>query len=419
MKKKGIDLITEFLAEQMNHWILFPVFLLIQNFTRSERPDLLMWVLAGLFPFLFFLIRSRIKNFFLFLGAHLAVAALSLLVPAAGSVSRLLCILCAVGYLIRSCAVSLKHQELYNTEPLSPVLAAAVYVLAFLLHTYQGEIAGWEIYYLAALIGFFALYNIVQYLQHFMDFLFVNKSSAGNLPEQEMLRSGLGLVLGYTVLGSAVMFLGTNAVWLDRLAGLIKRGLFALLRAFFSLFQAEEGASEYIPDQAAPPSTGEMPFLPEAKEVFWLWRVLEAVAVIAVVCLLVYAAIRSLIRLIQWIRRHFRSGLFEARRIAEGESVDVREKWVPSGQRRVPGNRSLPALSPAARIRRLYRKTMLSHTPAEADNRKRLVFLTAREGEERTGLQGMAEVYELARYSGRKPTGEDVRRMKDACSPKT
>lgn len=409
-----LDLITEFLAEQLNHWILFPPVLIVLHFTGAKRPDLLMWSLAGLFPFLFFRIRCKVRNLWLFLGAHLAVAALSLFMPAAGLVSRLLCVLCAVLYMLRSFAASLKQREPGDTEVLSPVLAVAVYALTFLLHFYQGEMRGWEKYYLVTLIAYFALYNIVQYLQHFMDFLYLNSSSAGRLPARDMLRSGLGLVLGYTLLGAAVMLLGVNAVWLERLADFLKRGLLALIRAFFSLFRPGEGAQEVLSEQAVPPSAGQLPPLPEEGETFWLWKLLEITIEIVLIGLFLYGLLRGLISLIRWIRRNFFSGGRQTKRLAEKEGGDLRERCDLSEQKRSSGGFSVSLLNPAARIRKLYKRALLSRTVGE--ERSALSYLTAREGEDKTGLSGMAEVYEKARYSERKLTGEDVKRMKEACS---
>ena len=46
---------------------------------------------------------------------------------------------------------------------------------------------------------------------------------------------------------------------------------------------------------------------------------------------------------------------------------------------------------------------------------KMLGVYTAREWERKLATQGMASVYEQARYSGQEMTAEDVKRMKDAC----
>lgn len=415
MQENRLDLTTEYLAELINHWMLFPPVMLIMHFSGAKRPDLLMWALSGLFPLLFTLIRIRQKKFLTFLGSHLAVTFLSLVIPTAGKAGRLLCIFCAVYYMVSSCAASLK-QKASSPEPLPSVLAVAVSALAFLLHYYQGDIRGWEKYYMVNLIGCLALCNIVQYLQRYLDFISLNRSSAGQFPAREILRSGLGLVLGYTLLGSILMLLGTNAVWLERLAGVIKGGLLAILRAFFSLFRSR-GEQNAAPEQAASPPEAQMPLLPEAGEPSWFWKLLEIAVGVVLTCLFVCGVIIGVISLVRWIREHFLSGLFPRRKTAEDDVQDIRERCIlPERERHPSGGFFLPFLSPSARIRRLYKKTVLLHSAEASKERSILPSLTARESEKMTGLTGMAEIYEQARYSERKLTGEDVRRMKAACS---
>lgn len=415
MTENRLDFTTEYLTELMNHWVLFPPIMLIMHFAGAGRPDLLMWTLSGLFPLFFTLIRSRLKKILPFLGAHFALTFLSLIIPAEGKAGRLLCIFCAFCYMLSSCAASLKENR-PSPEPLPPVLAVAVSFLSFLLHYYQGDIRGWEKYYMMILIACLALYNILQYLRHYLDFVYLNRSSAGHFPALEILRSGFGMVLGYTLLGASLMLLGMNAVWLERLAKVIKGGVLALLRAFFSLFRSH-GEQSTVPGQAVSSAEEQMPVLPEAGEPSWIWRVLELVVGAVLSCLLVFGVIKGVICLIRWIREHFFSGLFQKKKAAENEVTDVRERCdMPGRKRRSPGGSFAPFLSPAARIRRLYKKTILFYsTEWPAKERSALSLLTAEECEERTGLTGMAEIYEQARYSERKLTGEDVKRMKEAC----
>lgn len=417
MKKRHLDFTTEFLAEQMNHWMMFPPAMAVMSFAGAVGPDLLMWAFAGLFPVLFFLIRVKCQRFWLFLAAHLAVAPLALLFPAADIVSRLLCVFCMLGYLIRSFSRSLKDDAPY-TDPAHPLLAAALAAASFFLHRLQGGVQGWEKYYILSLIGFFSLYNIVQYLQHFLDFVTLNQSSAGSLPVSGMLRSGLILVLGYTLFGIAVMALGANIAWLDSALQAIKRLLLALLRAFFSLFLPKESGPEIIPDQEAAPSLGDMPCLPEAEEPFWLWRLLELAIYAALICLLAYCVIRGVRALIRFIRERFSGGLPGHVGEKERAGTDLRERCDPMNpDRRAAGGFSMAFFSPTARIRTIYKKTIRARTPREELRERACVFrLTARENEKLLRLEGMAEIYEQARYSNLKMTGEDVKKMKAACA---
>ncbi|MCM1189058.1 MAG: hypothetical protein NC541_07145 [bacterium] len=418
MKEQYLNFTTEFLVEQMNHWMLFPAVTAVSFFAGADRPDILLWALTGLFPVLFFLIRGRLQKLRFLLAAHFAAVAPAFFIPA-DVAGRLLCVLCAFGYLIYSLSLRLKRKELY-TLPCHPFLAVAVTAVSFLLHRYQGRIDGWEHYYIIALIGFFFLYSIVQYLQHFADFLTLNRSTAGYLPAEDMLRSGLGLVLGYAFFGVLVMALSINITWLDGLVQALKQGLLSLLRAFFTFLAQSGEPGEFIPEGT---SSAQEPFLlPEAEETFWLWRVLEFLFTAALVCVFFYLVIKALIRFIRFLRRFFLGGLLRRETEANTEAAtDVREKCTPSKQkRRAGGGLSFSLRDPAFRVRRLYKKTVLSDAlPGDKSDSRLFSRLTAREWEGRLHLDGMAEIYEKARYSGKKTTAEDVRRMKAVCSGKS
>ena len=58
------------------------------------------------------------------------------------------------------------------------------------------------------------------------------------------------------------------------------------------------------------------------------------------------------------------------------------------------------------RIRKLYKKKVLQSAAGKAEeDRSRLGLYTAKEWEEKLETEGMAEIYQLARYSGREMTG--------------
>lgn len=419
MKKQYLSVTIELLAEQMNHWILFAPVTAILALTGAGQPDLKMWFFTGLFPVLFFFIRVRAKKFWIFLAAHFVVAPALFLIPAASFVGRLLSIFCVAGYLIYSLSLSMSRQNAF-TESFHPILAVALDVAFFLLHRYQGQIQGWEKYYIFSLAGFLVLYSIKGYLNNFVSFVEFNSSSTGSLPISDMFRSGLGLVCGYTLIGAVLIIFSTNLSWLDSLASVVKRVLMAILRAFFSLLQGGE-TGEIVTGQQEMINTGDMPFPAEPQETFWLWRVLEIAAYIALFCGGVYCLIRLLIWLVHFIRERFPGGFLLQRQMEEQESADLREKCIPSGKRTSSAERELPFsfLSPSARIRRLYKKTVLAQGAHSAEKAMpSFSCLTARESEAKFGLTGMADVYERARYSKQKMTAADVRQMKEACSPK-
>lgn len=419
MKKQHLSVIIEILTEQMNHWILFAPVTAILALSGASRPDLRMWFLTGLFPMLFFFIRVKARKFWVFTGAHLLAASALFLIPAASHVGRILCLLGVAGYLIWSLSLSMKQQNACM-ESFHPIFAVVLAAAFFLLHRSQGQIQGWEKYYTFSLAGFLVLYSIKGYLQNFLSFVELNASSTGFLPVSDMLRSGLGLVCGYTFIGAVLIVFSTNLSWLDSLVSIVRKGLLALLRAFLSLLSGGE-TGDVIPEQQEMINTGDLPLPAEAQETFLFWRVLEIAAYIALLGGGAYCLVRLLIWLVRYVRERFAGGFLLQRKVEEQENPDLREKCIPAGKRPSSAGRELPFafLSPSARIRRLYKKTVLSQGARRAEkDLPSFSCLTARESEARLGLAGMADVYERARYSEQKMTAADVKRMKEACSPK-
>lgn len=414
MKQGRIEIITEFLVEQMNHWMLFPLAITVMGLasehTGCTKPDFTMWILTGFLPFLFFLARTNLQHFAAFLGAHIAICVLTLVIPSADICSRVLCILFTSIYFVYSFYLRLKGRSPYAL-PFHPAAAAGLSAAAVILLHYQG-LKAWDKYSVFLLIGVFALYFVIYYLKHYLEFLAVNQGSTGYLPAGEMFRSGLGLVLGYTLISTIVMVLSINVVWLEKLTAALKKALFALLRAFFSLFDASEGHQEITSPGASPIMLGDAAPLPADEESFWLWKVLEILLTAAIACLLLYGCIRLLITLVRFIRERFAPGLGRKIKEETEHNPDIREKCEVIKKSKNGGRISFGFLSPRARIRKIYKNKLLSSDDLSRSNPG---LLTARESERRLQAKGMADIYERARYSYGKVTAEDVRGMKDAC----
>lgn len=408
----------EILTEQMNHWMLFPLALIAAGASRylTGKGDamLLAWGLCSLFPFFFFLIRYAVKRLIPFSLLHLAVAALSLLVPVSFPAGKAVCILGAAGYLLYSHILRLKHDELFSNGIHLPAGVGMAAFSAFFVH-YLG-VRDWEEHYIIALIVSIALYFIIYYIDHYLHFLAVNESSAGFLPAQEMFRSGLGLVLGYTVLGAGILALSSRFAWMSGILQLIKALLLRFLRFLFA-GKGEEPAEEIeIPIiEERGNDMEEMP-LPEAAEPFWLWKVLEVIAIIVFAGLVCALAVLFLVKLFRLIRQYLNLHFRQERNVETGETYDFREKCELEHNPERMRRSLFSALSPPERIRRLYKKKLLSSAPRlSEEDRNRMDIYTAKEWEKKLETRGMSDLYEQARYSNREMTGTDVKRMKDVC----
>ena len=126
--EEKIELLSEFLTQQLNHWILFPLALTIMGltsrYTAVPRPDLLMWAVCGLFPVVFYFLRTKISRFPFFVLSHTAAVCLSLAVPAQGTANRVICIVCGIYYMVHSFALRIK--DVSDTPMMHPFISMGI-----------------------------------------------------------------------------------------------------------------------------------------------------------------------------------------------------------------------------------------------------------------------------------------------------
>lgn len=420
MKNRKLDLLRELLTEQMNHWLLFPMALMVMGlsgrYSRQGGPAVALWALCGLLPLLFFIIRDRFHRFFTFLLLHLAVTVPVVLLPTDHSINHFLYVACAVGYMIHSYYIRLKRDSPYTT-PIHPGIGMMLAAASIMLQHYQGE-KGWDFYYVSGLVGALALYVLILYIQQYQDFLAVNESSAGHLPAAEMFRSGFLLVLCYVVLGAVFLLLCANIGNFGSLWAMVKGWLRNLLSRLVSLPVQEEQVDQLMPEMEMPMDDFNAQ-LPEAKGPFLFWQILEIVALVFMTVALVVFAVRLLIAVILLIRKRFAQALGRSKGGQEvEEDMDFREKC---GVTAIPlKRRSLTDfLSPAQRIRRLFKKRLLADVHFLAEGKpQRLGLYTPRECGERLEEEQMAKIYEQVRYSDIEATTDTLRQMKRALHQK-
>lgn len=182
-----------------------------------------------------------------------------------------------------------------------------------------------------------------------------------------------------------------------------------VLRFLFELLPKDSEAENVVTLQQT--GGGGLPPM-EAEDPFILWVILEYAAMIAlmVVCaILLYRGIR---RLIVFLRDKMQFSLPDA--VSEKTSVaDKREQLKTAPENTAAKAKikwfSFAFLDAGQKIRRMYQKKINAGGLAKTS----LPFYTARDAERSLGAEGMAEIYEKARYSDTPCTDADVRQMKN------
>ena len=177
MNLKKVQFACEILTEQLNHWSLFPIALVVMgstiNLTAIFSPNVFLWVLCSLFPFACFMIRSKVEQVFPFVMWHLALILVSILIPASTAPYRIIYVGAAVYYAITSLLLRYKRNKLYSNPIQLPVALA----ISFLAGCFQFDLVmhKWRIYFYLPFVLVVALFFVVFYIHRYLDFLNVNK----------------------------------------------------------------------------------------------------------------------------------------------------------------------------------------------------------------------------------------------------
>lgn len=411
MKQEKIIVWSDILATQMNHWTLFSIAAMASIIAGVTAPPVALWLFYGLIPVFFFFIRRYTNAFYIMALSHIVCLALFFSLPFPSLAAKAMFCLYGVGLFINSFIIRLRTEERLD-EPISPPAAVGIIAVSLFVLHYQDR-PEFDVYFIAIASIYFIGYYIRCYLQHYLYFAAVNANSTGYIPYREIFASGIRLTCIFSFFAGILLVLFSDIGWLSALAGQLKNaviwlrehGVFAWLASLFD--------KEYEPlpqgNNAEQLSSGFMPLEPGEPGLFWV--ILEKAAMtvfpIAIMCLLCFA----LFRFIQMIKESFRKKRMSSEK-TDGKSIrDIRETYEV---KKVKGTQKefFAFLSPAERIRRIYKQRIWSKRGflTARGNTHSLHTYTARECGLLLSENELALVYEKARYSNAKCTGEDIKR---------
>ena len=400
----------ELLTDLMNQLCFYPLAMtaatLLSALAPERRPSLALWMFGAFPVFFLFYVRKRCRHLPVLLFFHGIVLVLFYVLPAANGVNRGVRLFVGAGFVIYSLWLRFRTDD-FVSEPLPLPLAAGIALICLFLQHYQGNTV-WDLYYRMSLILVFLLYAVILFLQSYEDFLTVNRLSTGKIPFQEILRSGLHSTTTFVLVSGILLLAVSQFAWLKPFLQLLRRGLVMILRFLFGLLPEDSADPDVVIEQSV--GVGGMPPM-EAEDPFLLWVILEYLAMIALLIACVFLLYRGIRKLFSFLRDRMQFSL-PGTAPEKQESMDKREKLELSGDKNdsQPGKKRFSFLFPDARlkIRRIYLKKISNGGLAK----ERLLFYTARDAENSLGAEGMAAIYEKARYSDAPCTEEDVRQMK-------
>lgn len=402
----------EFLTVLLNQICFYPLALtaatLFAALAPTKRPSMLLWMLCALPVSALYYARKHCRHLPVLLLAHIGVLLFIYLLPAENDVNRSIRVLVGIGFVIYSLSLRFRTEDFASGVVPLPLAAGLSFVGLYLQH-YQGNWE-WDLYYRMSVILVFLLYAVILFWQSYEDFLAVNKLSTGKIPFQEIFCSGMYSTTLFVVISGIVLFIISQFAWLKPFLLALRSALVTFLRFLFRLIPEDSGTLEITPEQHA--GNGNMP-LPEAGEPFLLWVILEYLAMIALLAGAVFLLYRFLRKLLLYLREKWQVS-FVQNASEKADLSDKREKLTGMGEKPV-GRKNKDRVSfffpdAARKIRYLYQRKIGN----SGLDKSRLLYYTALDAQTALDLDGMAAIYEKARYSEEVCTEEDVRKMKAA-----
>ena len=456
-----MEILMNFLTVFFVETALFSVFSLLEGGAADGSlqreggiflpPALPFQLLLAAVPVCFWLIRIFSTRFWPFVLLHAAVFAAAVWLLGRNGFQRTIFGAFSGIYLFVSFRARLqeKREEEGLLGPVAALIAAAssVFLCAYLE---DGAACG-RILNASLLYAF--LFFADTYLRNLERFVQFNRSSNAHIPVRRMLLRGGGLTAACSLAAVALLALGADREFMDRVGELLKsillwlgKGFFRVLGFLLGFFESGEGETAAAEQGAALPpfmmeEVQERPFWLEVLYQILLYLILIGVAVAA--AFLLYKAVAGLIRMFNEGKRK--------RTQEEEKTVEIRETL--RAERKRKERRETAHLfpgTPEEKIRRIFvrtvQKTERFRNPEgkpgkgrgkdlwRRDARERLLRAkTAREldflfldgtvqkeegSEERQrAFLELAELYEKARYARKETSGgctlEDVKRAED------
>lgn len=417
MKIAKIDKIKNLLLVLYNHWAIFPVIMAVVycGSILLDYPcylEVIPWIICSLHPIISRILANRCNRKRTFLVGTILLFAGTV----AGCVftSPYYAIYVIAMFVYTLCTLNMKftHDKyLFNQE--FPLLFPIVSSLIFILVLHTRKLSSFDTYYIYVNIILAVVYCIYFFLNKYVNEMKINDGSAGNMPSGAIFSSGFRALILFLGILVPVMIFISNLEMVKVIFDMLSDGLIAFLKFIISKLPTDDGTTadpDIIIKNFNLPEAGESDGL-LGKILRTIFVLFIGAAVLFFVELLIVAIYRFIKELIFGRIEH------RAELVSVNNSSDIREK-ISAKEKAVKDKKGVfYSFSTEERIRKLYYKTLMadksfSSTDNSTVNEKGLI--TAREYGTSRQLEGFADSYEKARYSGQKCDKEDYKKMKES-----
>lgn len=420
MTIKQVKTIHNYIMIFQNHWCFYIVIymLLMVAGKNYKVPGVhwLIWLGIVILPYVFSKLKGMKKGkglrYPIYLLAFLAIY----MMPVPHIMYTIIYMVAVAYYCVITEMYDWTKEDSSEYKPIPIVIIMIMsVVVAFIfqyikLYEYQKNV-------IYILIWNVILYSVASYVNKYMKFLELNRHSVGYMPIKTVLGSGIISMLGFSAMLSALLMVVANIGQMGDVLQYIRRFLNFLgtkLREFLKRFRKDPGEGPEI-EAVDMGGTMEQVSLPSVPENNSVWDTILVILLGIVLLWIAYKVIRMVLEFLNNLLAFSGDGVQMKKEEDIHESSDVVEKLEVTKKEGF-----FTAMNPALRIRRRFRKKVLSEEKriVEVGKRDRMELYTARECSGIMENTELGNLYEKARYSPYECTAEDVKRMKSLCKGK-
>ncbi len=420
MTIKQVKAIHNYIMIFQNHWCFYIViYMLLMVAGKSYKiPGVhwLIWMGLAILPYAFSKLKKMKKLKVLRYPIYLLLLLAVYTMPVPHVMYTIIYLVSVAYYCVITEMYDWTKEDCSEYKPIPIVMIMIMsFVVVFIfqyirLYEYQRNV-------IYILIWNVVLYSVASYVNKYVKFLELNKHSVGYMPIKTVLGSGIISMLGFTSILSILLVVVANIGQMGDVLQYIRRFLNFLgikLREFLKRFHMtpDEGPKMEAVDMGE--TMGQVS-LENVADKTSVWDIILSILVGVVLLWLAYKVIRMVLEFLSRLFAFSGDGVQIKKEEDVHESSDAVEKLEV---RKRDG--LFVTLNPALRIRRRFRKKVLSEEKriVESGKRDRMELYTARECSGIMENKEMGDLYEKARYSPYECTAEDVKRMKNICKGK-
>lgn len=414
--KKYLQTAVGFLASQLNYIPILLVILTVYLGILKLQPNMGKFLLLGLLPFGFYLIRAYANHMVVFFGLHFVWAALPYFLAENVTEKAFYLLMSIVFFAISVYFRVAKHQkeDLILFAAMTCILAVIAYFSAV-----SGQVENGDEIIVTLAIVYIIFYMLYQYIKGYLSYIENNEVSNQNIPKAHIFKTSFSTLIGFLTLfvGFALLLVKGNflADLIYKIGDLLKRFLIWLLsHAPEAMEQGtpeeESGAVEtmYEMGENVEP-VYELP--PEIVELIDNIVTIGAYVICGVfIIIITYALFRTIIAAFR-IKREGN----------EEEIVLVKEKVTRLERKAKPKKEKEKVFRADKKIRKMYEDLIVKKTVAGRTDKKerqailkKLHYQTPKEQcRDVGGREFIRSLYEKARYSSKEISKEEVKQMKE------